>query len=96
MRGTSAVGALASDRGGGVLGLGSSNLNMSGLGSASSLSGIAGRGTRGSSIDRGRGRTRGLYHSALGGYQRSGFVYDEDPRGISGRVCILHPIIQNM
>lgn len=88
MRGSSAIGGLASDRGGGVVGLGSGNLNMSGLGSGTSLSGISGRGTRGSSIDRGRGRTRGLYHSALGGYQRSGFAYDEDPRGISGRVCI--------
>lgn len=42
---------------------------------------------RGSSIDRGRGRAArgGLYHSALGSYQRSGFLYDEESRGIGTR-----------
>lgn len=49
--------------------------------------GISGRGIRGSSIDRGRGRARGgLYHSSLGNYQRSGFTYDEDARGAGTRV----------
>lgn len=45
---------------------------------------MSGRGIRGSSIDRGRGRTArgGLYHASLGNYQRSGFLYDEDSRGI--------------
>lgn len=50
--------------------------------------GMSARGIRGSSIDRGRGRARGgLYHSSLGNYQsRSGFVYDEDARGVGPRV----------
>lgn len=49
---------------------------------------MSGRGMRGSSIDRGRGRASrgGVYHpSSLGGYQRSGFMYDEDSRGIGSR-----------
>lgn len=43
---------------------------------------------RGSSIDRGRGRSSrgGIYHPSLGSYQRSGFMYDEDSRGIGSRV----------
>lgn len=46
---------------------------------------MSNRGIRGSSIDRGRGRARGgLYHSALGSYQRAGFVYDEESRGVAG------------
>lgn len=37
---------------------------------------------RGSSIDRGRGRGgRGLFYSGVAGYQRSGFMYDEEGRG---------------
>lgn len=51
---------------------------------SSSLSGMSGRGTRGSSIDRGRGRARGLYHSTLGNYQRSA-LYDEENRSLTGR-----------
>lgn len=51
---------------------------------SSSLSGMSGRGTRGSSIDRGRGRARGLYHSTLGNYQRSA-LYDEENRSLAGR-----------
>lgn len=62
-----------------------SNSSASALGGITSNLGISGRGIRGSSIDRGRGRTRGgLYHSSLGNYQRSGFLYnDEDSRGAS-------------
>lgn len=52
---------------------------------SSSLSGMSGRGTRGSSIDRGRGRARGLYHSTLGNYQRSA-LYDEENRTLTGRI----------
>lgn len=51
---------------------------------SSSLSGMSGRGTRGTSIDRGRGRARGLYHATLGNYQRSA-LYDEENRSIIGR-----------
>lgn len=43
---------------------------------------------RGSSIDRGRGRASrgGLYHPSItGSYQRSGFAYDEEARGIGTR-----------
>lgn len=90
MRTTTVGGGLTSERGGGsdALGLASGTMNMSSLGTGSSLGGISSRGTRGSSIDRGRGRVRGgLYHSTLGGYQRSGFVYDDETRGIGGRVC---------
>lgn len=48
---------------------------------------MSGRGIRGSSIDRGRGRAArgGIYHPTLGSYQRSGFMYDEDSRGIGTR-----------
>lgn len=49
--------------------------------------GISSRGGRGGSIDRGRGRGRGSYHSTLG-YQRSTSMYDEDARGV-GRVSAL-------
>ena len=79
MRGSSAIGGLGSERSG-ALGLTTGNVIAGSLGSGS-ISTISGRGTRGSSIDRGRGRTRGLYHSSLSGYPRSGFMYDEDSRG---------------
>lgn len=48
---------------------------------------MSGRGIRGSSIDRGRGRASrgGLYHTSLGSYQRSGFMYDDDGRGVGTR-----------
>lgn len=49
--------------------------------------GISSRGGRGGSIERGRGRGRGGYHSTLG-YQRSSSMYDEDARG-GGRVSCL-------
>lgn len=45
--------------------------------------GIVRGGGRGSSVDRGRGRARGLYHSGLG-YQRAG-QYEDEGRG-AGRV----------
>lgn len=48
--------------------------------------GISSRGARGGSIERGRGRGRGSYHSTLG-YQRSNSMYDEDGRG-GGRVSM--------
>lgn len=43
-------------------------------------------GVRGVSLERGRGRGRGTYHSTALGFQRSSSVYDEDPRigGSSG------------
>lgn len=91
MRGSSVIG-IGSERGSERLGLGSGSLNMSGLGGGSSLSGISGRGARGSSIDRGRGRARGLYHSSLGSYQRGGFMYDEETRGIGGRVGFIQDL----
>lgn len=51
---------------------------------------MSSRGIRGSSIDRGRGRARGgLYHSALGNYQRTGFAYDEESRGTAGARVII-------
>uniref|UniRef100_A0A182X8T9 GYF domain-containing protein n=1 Tax=Anopheles quadriannulatus TaxID=34691 RepID=A0A182X8T9_ANOQN len=40
--------------------------------------GIPGRGARGGSVDRGRGRGRGLYTS----YQRSSSFYDDESRGV--------------
>lgn len=68
----------------GALGLAVTSSSSGLLGSISSLSGISSRGTRGSSIDRGRGtRPRGLYHSSLGNYQRSA-MFDEE-RGLTGR-----------
>lgn len=85
MRGSSAVAGLGNERSG-ALGLTTSNAIIGTLGSGS-LSTISSRGARGSSIDRGRGRSRGLYHSSLSGYPRSGFMYDEDSRGVVGRVC---------
>lgn len=53
----------------------------------SSTIAISSRGMRGTSIDRGRGRSSrgGIFHPSLGSYQRSGFVYDEDARGIGAR-----------
>lgn len=76
---------MASERSG--LGLSSSSTSGSALGGISSTLGISGRGARGSSIDRGRGRARGgLYHSSLGSYQRSTFGYDDETRGIGTRV----------
>lgn len=55
--------------------------------SSTSSIGIATRGgARGGSVDRGRGRGRGSYHSTIGGgFQRSTSMYDEDARG-GGRV----------
>lgn len=47
--------------------------------------GITSRGARGGSVERGRGRGRGSYHSTLG-FQRSSSMYDEDARGGGGRV----------
>lgn len=82
-RGLTPISGISSERSG--LGL-SSNSS-----SGSALSGIStslGRGIRGSSIDRGRGRSTrgGVYHpSSLGNYQRSGFLYEEDSRGIGSR-----------
>lgn len=84
-RGLSTIGALSSERGAG-LGLSASSSSSGLMGSiSSSLSGMSARGTRGSSIDRGRGRARGgLYHSTLGNYQRSA-LYDEENRSLTGR-----------
>ena len=56
--------------------------------SATSSIGISGRGARGGSVERGRGRGRGgSYHSALS-YQRSSSLYDEDTRG-GGRIFLV-------
>lgn len=79
------MGGLSSERSG--LGLSSNSASGSVLGGIGSTLGMSGRGIRGTSIDRGRGRaTRGgLYHPTLGSYQRSGFLYDEDSRGIGTR-----------
>ncbi|XP_055585419.1 GIGYF family protein Gyf [Uranotaenia lowii] len=41
--------------------------------------GVPGRGARGGSVDRGRGRGRGVY---LGGYQRSTSFYDDESRSV--------------
>lgn len=78
------IGGLSSERS--ALGLSNSS-SGSVLGGISSTLGMSGRGMRGSSIDRGRGRSSrgGVYHPSLGSYQRSGFVYDEDSRGIGSR-----------
>lgn len=87
IRSSTAVGG--SERSPGPLGIGSGSTNMSGLGTGSALGGLSSRGTRGSSIDRGRGRMRGgLYHSSIAGYQRSGYVYDEETRGLGARVSV--------
>lgn len=83
-RGLPTIGALSSERGGG-LGISASTTSTGLMGSiSSSLSGMSGRGARGSSIDRGRGRARGVYHSTLGNYQRSS-LYEEENRTIAGR-----------
>lgn len=84
-RGLTPIGGLSSERS--SLGLSSNSSSGSVLGGISSTLGMSGRGMRGSSIDRGRGRTTrgGLYHASLGGYPRSGFTYDEDSRGIGAR-----------
>lgn len=83
-RGLSTISGLSNDRA--TLGLISSSSSGGALGSISSgLSGMSARGTRGSSIDRGRGRARGLYHSTLGSYQRSAFLYEEEARGAGAR-----------
>lgn len=81
-RGLTPIGGLSSERSG--LGISSNSSSGSALGGIGSS---LGRGMRGSSIDRGRGRASrgGLYHSALGSYQRSGFLYDEESRGIGAR-----------
>lgn len=60
---------------------------MNTLAGISSGVSMAGRGIRGTSIDRGRGKARGgLYHSALGNYQRTGFTYDDESRVAGVRV----------
>lgn len=52
--------------------------------------GLPGRGGgRGGSVDRGRGRARGIYHSNLG-YQRSTSLYDDDLRGGVGSRVRIH------
>ncbi|XP_031629871.1 GIGYF family protein CG11148 isoform X2 [Contarinia nasturtii] len=83
-RGLTPIGGLSGDRS--ALGLTNSS-SGSALGGMSSTLGMSGRGIRGTSIDRGRGRASrgGLYHPSLGSYQRSGFMYDEDSRGIGAR-----------
>lgn len=84
-RGLTPIGGLSSERSG--LGVSSNSSSGSVLGGISSTLGMSGRGIRGSSIDRGRGRASrgGLYHTSLGSYQRSGFNYDDDTRGIGAR-----------
>lgn len=84
-RGLTPIGGMSSERSG--LGLSSNNSSGSALGGISSSLSMSGRGMRGSSIDRGRGRASrgGLYHPSLGSYQRSSFVYDEESRGIGTR-----------
>jgi hypothetical protein len=52
-----------------------------------------GRGGRGGSIDRGRGRARTGFHSSLS-YQRSGSLYDEEQRG-AGRVSLHATLSKN-
>lgn len=81
-RGLTPIGGIASERSG--LGLSSNNSSGSAL---SGINSSLGRGIRGSSIDRGRGRAPrgGVYHPSLGNYQRSGFLYEEDTRGIGAR-----------
>lgn len=83
-RGLTPIGGISGERS--ALGLTNSS-SGSVLGGMSSTIGMPGRGIRGTSIDRGRGRVSrgGLYHPTIGGYQRSGFMYDEDSRGIGAR-----------
>ena len=52
---------------------------------------VPGRGSRGGSVDRGRGRGRGSYHhTTLTNYQRSTSLYEEDGRGVNVRVRLAH------
>lgn len=97
LRGLTPISGLSSERG--APGLSANSSSASALGGIASNLGISGRGIRGSSIDRGRGRTRGgLYHSSLGNYQRSGFLYnDDDSRGISSaRVYLFEKKTKNI